>query len=133
MSKPCLAVLFGVTFLIGACFGGGASIWLYNEFLVEPNAISSARHGVSSKVAVLEAIRRSDDEKATSLLETYLDGDLIVLSVLPDNQLDQQTVGAILRAADYRNRYPHISSEPKVTSQVSELLSKHSNNRTTRQ
>lgn len=125
MKRLRLSLLLGITFVLGAIAGGGASIWAFNELLAKPNAISSAGLGVSSKVVILEAIRAADQERATSLLETYLDGDLIDLSIFPESRLDKPAISALIRAAEYREKYPHVSSEPIVTSQVLELLSKY--------
>lgn len=132
MKRFRLALLLGFTFVIGAIAGGWASIWAFDEFLVEPNAISSAGAGISGKVGVLEAIKASDQQKATSLLETYLDGDLVALSAFPEKRLDKSVISALVRAAEYREKYPHFSSEPVVSSQVSELLSKYKKGGTAR-
>lgn len=125
MNKLRLALFLGVAFSIGAFSGAWASIWALNEFLLTPNAISSASLGVSSRVAALEAIRAADQEKAKLILETYLDGDLITLSVFPESRLDKPTIEALVSASKYREKHPHVSSETAVTAQVSSLLSRY--------
>lgn len=100
-------------------------MWGFNEFLFDPQFVSHASAEATIRISVLSALRESKTDKAISLLETMLDGDLISLSVLPPERLDSQTISIVQRASAYREKYPHSSSFPDVDTQTSAFLAKY--------
>src|SRR5262245_45580 len=125
MSKSRAVVVCTIVLIVGLLVGGGSTAWFYSQFLLPQSLATSAAAGVGNKVAVLKALKTGDSTKVTSLLETELNGDLIILGLVPGSTIDARMSRAIARAADYRAASPYSSGDPVVDSAVSDVLSKH--------
>jgi hypothetical protein len=105
--------------------GGSAVAWFYSHFLLAQSLATSAAAGVGNKVAILKSLKAGDSKEVADLLEIELDGDLIVLSLVPESTIDERMSRAIARAAEYRTTSPYKSGDPQVDSAVASVLSKH--------
>jgi hypothetical protein len=124
MLKAQSTFLVLVTFLLGVFIGGGSVAWAFNEFLLKPQEISTVTTQILSKVAVLKEFREGHPGKAASALESFLDGDLISLSILlPEYGRDKQAANAVTHASEYRAKFPYSSGEAAVDSHISVMLS----------
>ena len=111
-------------FAVGAAIGGGA-IWMMTAHSSEQAIAYDAAAGVGGKIFVLEALRGGDTSKASAMLESMLDSDLVALDLVPETTINPPMRRVIGRAADYRTRYPYKSGDPVVESAVSDILSKY--------
>jgi len=125
MSKLRLSILAFLIFVLGAFAGGGAMMWGFNEFIFHQQQISQTSADALIRVTALRALQEHKTNEAISLLEAMLDGDMISLSVIPQERLDSQTISVVQRTSDYREKYPHISNFPEVDSQISAFLERH--------
>lgn len=125
MSKLRLSVIALVVFVLGGVAVGGAMMWGFNEFLFHSESISRTSSEAKIRISVLNALRENKTDKAVSLLETILDFDLIGLSAIPPDRLDDETICIVQRASEYREKYPRTSNFPETDAQVSAFLQKH--------
>jgi hypothetical protein len=125
MSNSRRSLLFALVFAAGALIGGGAAAWLYPSARSTEALANAAAAGLGNKLAVLESLRRGDSTNAVTLLETHLDGELVILGLLPDSAIDPRMSRAIARAAEYRSRFPYRTNDPTVDSAVAAILAKH--------
>jgi len=125
MTRVRIAIVCSVVLVIGLLAGGSAVAWFYGHFLLSQSLASSAAAGVGNKVVILKSLKAGESNKVAVLLETELDGDLVILGLVPESTIDDRMSRAIARAADYRTAYPYKSGDPVVDSAVSDVLSKH--------
>ena len=111
-------------FAAGATIGGGA-IWMTTSLSTGQAIAYNAAAGIGGKIFVLEALRGGDSSKASAMLESMLDSDLVVLNLVPETTINPPMKRVVGRAADYRVRYPYKSGDPVVDSAVSDILSKY--------
>ena len=78
------------TFILGAAAGGSAIAWAYNEFLIQPTAMSTQTYEATINLTALNALREGKPDTAASSLENALDANLIALGFYPENQLSNQ-------------------------------------------
>jgi hypothetical protein len=110
--------------VLGVVAGAAVVLSFGTNAVMHNNALAAAA-GVGSKTYVLDALRTGETAKATEMLETMLDGDLVTLSVLPEDSLDPSMKQAVAKAAAYRARHPYKSSEPIVAEAISRVLAQH--------
>jgi hypothetical protein len=125
MTRGRIAIVCSIVLVIGLLAGGSVVAWFYSHFLLTQSLATSAAAGVGSKVAILKSLKAAESDKAAVLLETELDGDLVILGLVPESTIDERMSRAIARAADYRAAYPYKSGDRVVDSAVSEVLTKH--------
>jgi len=125
MTKSRIAIVCGTVLVVGLLAGGGAVAWFYGQVLLTQSLALSAAAGVGNKVAILKSLRAGDSQKVAALLEIELDGDLVVLGLVPESSIDDRMSRAIARAADYRATSPYKSGDPVVATAVSDVLSRH--------
>jgi hypothetical protein len=118
-------VLLCATTLVLGVVAGAAVVWGFGTNAVMHNNALAAAAGVGSKTYMLNALRTGETAKATEMLESLLDGDLVTLSVLPEDSFDQHMKSAVAKAAAYRAQYPYKSNEPIVAEAVSRVLTQH--------
>ena len=124
MNKIAVVLIATATFVVGAIVGGVAVAWFYSSVLMEPGLRSAATAGASVKLAVLTSIRAGETEKATNLLESLLDVDILTLGVLREETKRDETVErAVGRAAEYRKSHPYRSGQAEVDQRVERVLS----------
>ena len=119
MSRSRIFLLCSVCLLCGVASGGIVVAWMFNEFLAVPSYSLAASASAREKVATLQLLRDGKSEKALSLLEAQLDGELVKLSVLP---ISSSQSDVIQRVKDYRSKFPHRSGEESVDNAVAGLL-----------
>ena len=125
MTRTRATVLLGAVFIAGAVLGGGLAAWFYEDFVVPRHLSASAASGAGNKLAVLRAVRISDTTGAIQVLESGLDGDLVVLGLLPASVIDAPTSRILNRIATYRDKYSHKSGDAEVDTTIAELLQKY--------
>ncbi|TAK90407.1 MAG: hypothetical protein EPO06_09020 [Burkholderiaceae bacterium] len=79
---------------------------------------------VRTQVAVLQSLRNGQTEKATELLEAYLDGNIIGLSTRNSfsNRTNAAVAEAIQKTKDYRSNYPRHTSIQEIDMGVDRVL-----------
>lgn len=117
-------IVLGV-FIAGAIAGGGLAAWFCDRLVMSRQLSASAASGVGNKVAVLRAVRAGDTSGAVLVLESALDGDLVILGLLPDSVIDPPTGRILSRAATYREKHPYKSGDTEVDMAISDLLQKY--------
>jgi len=125
MSKLRIAIVCTIVVVVSLVAGGGSTAWFYGHFVLPQSLATSAAAGVGNKVAILKALKAGDSAKVVALLETELNGNLVVLNLVPPSTIDERMSRAIARAAEYRAAYPYKSGDPVVESAVSDVLSRH--------
>ena len=73
---------------------------------------------VAMTVRVLDSLRSGKTNEALQLLETQLDGGLATFGVSSAEKRDPQYDQILMRAREYRSRYPHTSSSPEIEAMV---------------
>jgi len=126
MSKIRVVLISSATFVAGAVCGGLAVAWFLNAVFMEPSVKYAASAGVATKVTVLDALRAGETEKATTLLEGLLDGDILTLSMLESAKQDETVKRVVSRAAEYRYKNPYRSGNAEVDRMVQRTLSQRS-------
>ena len=101
------------------------AIWVMTERATAQAIANDAAAGVGGKVPVLKALRDGDMSKASAMLESMLDSDLVTLGLVPEATISPPMKRAIARASDYRAEHPYKSGDPVVDPAVSEVLAKH--------
>src|SRR5258706_9645366 len=101
MTKSRIAIVCGTVLVVGLLAGGSAAAWFYGQVLLTQSLALSAAAGVGNKVAILKSLRAGDSQQVATLLEIELDGDLVVLGLVPESAIDDRMSRAIARAADY--------------------------------
>jgi len=124
MTTTRIALLCSGVFAVGAVVGGGVA-WMKTSLSTEQAIAYSAAAGIGGKLFVLEALRGGDTSKASAMLESMLDSDLVALNLVPDTTINPPMKRVIGRAADYRVRYPYKSGDPVIDSAVSDILLKY--------
>ena len=125
MTRARTAVLALAVFVAGVGVGGGLAAWFYDQFVMSRHLSASAASGVGNKVALLRAVRAGDTKQAVQLLEIGLDGDLVVLGLLPRSVIDAPTSRILSRAATYREKHPYKSGDAEVDVAIEALLEKY--------
>jgi hypothetical protein len=118
-------VLLCATTLVLGVVAGAATVWSFGTTAVMQSNAHAAAAGVGGKTYVLNALRTGETAKASEMLETLLDGDLVTLSVLPEASFDPGMKSAVARAAAYRAQHPYKSNEPIVAEAVARVLAEH--------
>jgi hypothetical protein len=119
--------------LVGAVVGGIASGYVVSKFttvfFVDGWMLGKAVE-VQTKVAVLQNIRDSQTEKATKLLETMLDADIMSLSTSIEyaEGTNLAVSRAIQKAKGYRSQYPRHTTSKEVDDFVNGVLKKAPSN-----
>ncbi|WP_171160103.1 hypothetical protein [Usitatibacter palustris] len=121
MRKIVIAAVGIAIFAAGVVAGGAATLQFTTMMYGGFNTVSAAA-AVSAKVAALDAIRSNDYAKATEMLETLLDGDIISLKALMTDFPDPMAPKALARAAKYRAANPRKTGEAIVDNAVAEAL-----------
>ena len=124
MTNTRIVLICSGVFIAGVAVGGGV-IWAMTERATAQAIANDAAAGVGGKVLVLKALRGGDASKASAMLESMLDSDLVTLGLVPDATINPPMKRAIARAADYRTEHPYKSGDPIVDPAVSDVLSKH--------
>ena len=124
MTNTRVLLICSGAFIAGVAVGGGA-IWAMTERATAQAIANDAAAGVGGKVLVLKSLRDGDAPKASEMLESMLDSDLVTLGLVPEATINPPMVRAIARAADYRSGHPYNSGDPVVDSAVSDILSKY--------
>ncbi len=82
--------------------------------------------GASTKVAILNRLRDGRIEEAIGVLESMLDGDLIMLYTMfqsnPERKADEQATTVIKLVQEYRSKFPHKTNKPEIDSAVAKAL-----------
>jgi len=127
--KGALVVIPLVALGIGFGAGVGFEHWRQRPVndLLQRMPITHTAANAGKSVAVLELLRGGETDRALSMLETYLDGDLMVMGDLyrsaTQKQRDEAWAGAVIRRArEYRKAHPHTPN-PAIAREVSETLS----------
>jgi len=126
MTKLRATLLALSTLVVGLAIGGwiGFKLWQhvnagFIEAAYELRLVSDAR----TRVAALKAIRSSNDERAISLLEQLLDGDIIGMSTSLDSSAEPRKLrDTLAQVARDRQNTTYASSEPTVAHAVSSAL-----------
>ena len=119
-------LISAATFILGAAAGGSAIAWAYNEFLIQPTAMSTQTYEATINLTALNALREGKPDTAASTLENALDANLIALGFYPENLLSNQATSLLQKVSSYRASHPfHSLGGPEIEKHISVLLSKH--------
>ena len=124
MTNTRVVLICTAVFVAGVAVGA-AAIWVMTERATAQAIANDAAAGVGGKVPVLKALRDGDALKASAMLESLLDSDLVTLSLVPETTINPTMKRAIARAADYRAEHPYKSGDPVVDPAISDVLAKH--------
>ena len=119
-------LISAATFILGAAAGGSAIAWAYNEFLIQPTAMSTQTYEATINLTALNALREGKPDIAAATLENALDGNLIALGFYPENKLSDKATSLLKKISSYRASHPFQTlGGPEVEKHISVLLSKH--------
>ncbi len=116
-------------FLVGAVFCSGIAVgallvFVLGQRFVEHVAVSELGADIAVSLEALKSIRDGSNERAAELLESTLDGNLVLVGSYAGAS-DRQEIQRVLSAVrDYRLAFPRKDGDPAVSAEVSRVLAK---------
>lgn len=123
-ARPFLIVILAL--LIGWAIGLYTTDHFYEKW-IRRYRIRNAFEGINDRFAALNAVRAGDTNGTVELLESQMDGQIMVLGVLiPDLHADQLMpwdIRLITRLRDYRAAYPRKTNSLEIDRIITGALS----------
>jgi|SRR5665213_71002 len=109
----------------------GVEIEVHSSEKARPTSEAYARSpakAIQLDTAALVRLRSQDFADAALVLESAIDGNLVILNVSPTTNSDEDIQRVLKRTAEYRARYPHKSGEAGIDGDVENILSHAASN-----
>ena len=109
----------------GGLAGGYVAAYFVGGFMSDGMMLGNAVD-TQMNVAVLRSIRDGETERATEMLETSLDGNILSLSSSAEysDRTNEAVAKAIRNARGYRSDHPRKTDLPELDNAVAEILSR---------
>ncbi|MBR0565103.1 hypothetical protein J5J83_03100 [Azoarcus sp. L1K30] len=123
MSSTRRYILIGVVFSSGIAVGA-LSMFAASQRYAEHVAVSELGADLAVSLETLKYIRAGSHDRAAELLESVLDGHLVLVGSY-ENAADRQEIRRTLSAVrNYRSAFPRQRGNPAVRAEVSKVLAK---------
>ena len=121
-TKILVCIGLAITFVGGYFLGYHQASQTWDKYTEKFFIYMPASNHASQDVRLLTELHEGHQEDAMRLMETLLDGELIVFMGYDKNPREDFVVHAIQRARDYRAKYPWTGSSTEVNEAVKKIL-----------
>ena len=126
MNTKGIASKFGLILvggIIGGIIGSYITAYYFSSVMTNERELSDAV-SIKKNIAVLKKIKEGDIEKATDLIETFTDGDLMTFAfpTAGSTEVQKITAEALASAKEYRKQYPRTTRHSEIDETVAKGL-----------
>jgi thiaminase len=115
-----------IALLVGWAVGSYSTEHFYDKW-IRRYQTHKAFEGVNERLTVLNALRAGDTNGTAELLESQMDGQIMLLAPflqeMPAGQLQPQNFRLLTQLRDYRAAHPRKSGQPEIDQIIAVILS----------